>query len=84
MQKFTLQELSKHVGQRMEGDPRPSSDKMLIAIDGYVYDITKFASLHPGGLAVLRMVAGKYIFNRIFAAAVVVVSDDDAAAHNDG
>jgi alkylation response protein AidB-like acyl-CoA dehydrogenase len=28
-------------------------------IDDYVYDVTKFANLHPGGLAVFRMVAGE-------------------------
>ena len=30
----------------------------LIAIDDYVYDITKFGMFHPGGLAVLKMHAG--------------------------
>ena len=30
----------------------------LIAIDDYVYDLTKFGMFHPGGLAVLKMHAG--------------------------
>jgi len=55
---FSKAELATHVGQRFAEDERPSSDKMLVAIDGYVYDVTRFSNLHPGGLAVFKMVAG--------------------------
>eukprot|EP00511_Aplanochytrium_stocchinoi_P000914 CAMPEP_0204836446 /NCGR_PEP_ID=MMETSP1346-20131115/25146_1 /ASSEMBLY_ACC=CAM_ASM_000771 /TAXON_ID=215587 /ORGANISM="Aplanochytrium stocchinoi, Strain GSBS06" /LENGTH=541 /DNA_ID=CAMNT_0051971157 /DNA_START=52 /DNA_END=1677 /DNA_ORIENTATION=+ len=58
METFSRAELAKNVGTRFAEDGRPSSDRMLIAIDEYVYDVTKFANLHPGGLAVFRMVAG--------------------------
>eukprot|EP00732_Lithocolla_globosa_P003821 Lithocolla_globosa_v1_NODE_3226_length_1727_cov_8.259569.p1 type:complete len:549 gc:universal NODE_3226_length_1727_cov_8.259569:1676-30(-) len=58
MKTFTRTELAKNVGQRFAEDERPSSDKMLIAVDNFVYDITRFESLHPGGAAVLKMVAG--------------------------
>ena len=59
MKTFTRAELAQNVGSRFAEDNRPSSDTMLIAIDNYVYDVTKFAALHPGGKAVLRMVAGE-------------------------
>lgn len=56
---FTTAELAKNVGDRMAEDDRPSSEKMMIAIDDYVYDVTNFAKLHPGGVAVLKQVAGQ-------------------------
>jgi len=58
MKTFTTEELSRYVGERFAEDDRPSSDKMYIAIDEYVYDITEFSDMHPGGLAVLKMHAG--------------------------
>uniref|UniRef100_A0A7S1PXV8 Cytochrome b5 heme-binding domain-containing protein n=1 Tax=Alexandrium catenella TaxID=2925 RepID=A0A7S1PXV8_ALECA len=64
---FTHAELAQHVGQRFAEDDRPSSDQMLIAIGEYVYDCTKFASLHPGGKAVLRMVAGEDATEQFYA-----------------
>jgi len=67
MKTYTKEELAMHVGSRFAEDDRPSSDKMLIAIDGYVYDITKFAAMHPGGLAVLRMVAGEDATKQFYA-----------------
>jgi len=67
MKTFTLAELSQNVGKRFAEDDRPSSDKMLIAIDKYVYDLTKFAALHPGGSAVLRMVAGEDATKQFYA-----------------
>ena len=56
---FTLDEVARNVGEREAEDDRPSSDKMFLAIDDYVYDVTKFSDMHPGGAAVLRQVAGK-------------------------
>jgi len=58
MRGITRAELAKNVGQRFAEDDRVSSAKMYLAIDGYVYDVTKFQNLHPGGKAVLRMEAG--------------------------
>eukprot|EP00656_Telonema_subtile_P006090 TRINITY_DN12797_c0_g1_i2.p1 TRINITY_DN12797_c0_g1~~TRINITY_DN12797_c0_g1_i2.p1 ORF type:complete len:546 (+),score=132.18 TRINITY_DN12797_c0_g1_i2:186-1823(+) len=66
-QSFTRKELSKHVGQRFAEDDQPSTDKALIAIDGYVYDITKFTNMHPGGAAVLKMVAGQDATDQFYA-----------------
>jgi len=67
MKTFTHAELSKNVGERFAEDDRPSSDKMMIAIDDYVYDVTRFANLHPGGLAVMRMVAGEDATEQFYA-----------------
>jgi predicted heme/steroid binding protein len=64
---FTRAELAKNVGTRLAEDDRPSSEQMLIAIDNYVYDLTKFESLHPGGKAVLRMVAGEDTTEQFYA-----------------
>eukprot|EP01060_Flectonema_neradi_P011121 TRINITY_DN18182_c0_g1_i1.p1 TRINITY_DN18182_c0_g1~~TRINITY_DN18182_c0_g1_i1.p1 ORF type:complete len:508 (+),score=70.63 TRINITY_DN18182_c0_g1_i1:45-1568(+) len=46
---ITLSELSQH---KQEGD-------MWIAVDGLVYDISKFARMHPGGERVLKGYAGR-------------------------
>ena len=67
LQTFTVGELSKNVGERFAEDERPSSDKMLIAIDDYVYDVTKFAVGHPGGAAVLKMIAGQDATEQFYA-----------------
>lgn len=75
MKTFTTQELATHVGSRFAEDDRASSDKMLIAIDGYVYDITSFAEVHPGGLAVLRMVAGQDATKQFYALHTKAVLD---------
>jgi alkylation response protein AidB-like acyl-CoA dehydrogenase len=40
---------------------------MYLAIDDYVYDVTRFADLHPGGAAVLRMVAGTECTEQFYA-----------------
>ncbi|CAD7939425.1 unnamed protein product [Amoebophrya sp. A25] len=45
---FTLQEVSAH----------NRADDLWIAVNGFVYDLTKFVKLHPGGKAVLTAVAG--------------------------
>lgn len=67
LKSFTRAELALHVGSRLAEDDRPSSEKMLIAVGEYVYDITKFANLHPGGKAVLRMVAGEDATEQFYA-----------------
>merc|ERR1712166_1347203 len=67
LQTFTVGELAKNVGERFAEDERPSSDKMLIAIDDYVYDVTKFAVGHPGGAAVLKMIAGQDATEQFYA-----------------
>ncbi|CAE8676370.1 unnamed protein product, partial [Polarella glacialis] len=46
---LTLEEVGKHV----------SVGDMWCAIDGLVYDLSRFADLHPGGLAPLRDFAGQ-------------------------
>lgn len=38
-----------------------------IAIDGKVYDVSKFAKVHPGGAGILRLYAGKDATNEFFA-----------------
>eukprot|EP00658_Telonema_sp_P-2_P084482 TRINITY_DN9386_c0_g1_i1.p1 TRINITY_DN9386_c0_g1~~TRINITY_DN9386_c0_g1_i1.p1 ORF type:complete len:533 (+),score=150.64 TRINITY_DN9386_c0_g1_i1:149-1600(+) len=58
MPSFSMADLAKNVGERFAEDTRASSDKLYIAVDNYVYDLTKFQNLHPGGRAVIRMVAG--------------------------
>lgn len=67
MRTFTRDELAKNVGTRFAEDDRASSDKMLMAIGGYVYDVTKFEKLHPGGRAVLRMLAGEDATEQFYA-----------------
>lgn len=47
--KFTKEEVGRH----------STKDSCWIIIKGKVYDVTKFASLHPGGRRVLSIVAGK-------------------------
>ncbi len=37
-----------------------------IAVDGVVYDVTKFASMHPGGAAVLLQFGGKECTNEFY------------------
>merc|ERR1719422_3032774 len=64
---FSRAELAQNVGTRFAEDDRPSSANLYIAIDEYVYDCTKFASLHPGGKAVLRMVAGEDATEQFYA-----------------
>jgi len=63
---FTREELAQNVGSRFAEDERPSSDHMYIAIDDYVYDVTQFADMHPGGMAVLRMVAGEECTDKFY------------------
>jgi len=49
MSKFTVEDVKKH----------NSADDNWLIIDGNVYDVTKFAKLHPGGGAILQKYAGK-------------------------
>lgn len=67
MRVFTSEELANNVGTRFAEDDRPSSEKMFIAIDKYVYDVTKFEALHPGGKAVMRMYAGQDATGQFYA-----------------
>jgi len=55
-QSFTLEEVAKHSS---EGDS-------WIVIDGKVYDVSKFAKVHPGGAGILRLYAGKDATNEFF------------------
>jgi cytochrome b5 len=48
-QKYTFDEVSKH----------DQSDDCWIIIDDYIYDVTEFAEIHPGGKNMILMVAGK-------------------------
>jgi hypothetical protein len=64
---FTRAELATHVGIGLAEDERPASEQMLIAIDDFVYDMTKFESVHPGGKAVLRMVGGQDATEQFYA-----------------
>lgn len=41
-------------------------ESLWIAINGSVYDVTKFAKVHPGGPAVLNMVAGQDCTSQFF------------------
>ena len=47
--KYTLEQLSTHNTEKSS----------LVTIRGVVYDITQFASMHPGGEEVIRMFSGK-------------------------
>jgi len=49
LQVYSQEEIRKHA----------SADDLWITIDGSVYDLTKFADLHPGGAFPLLEVAGK-------------------------
>ena len=42
-----------------EVDTHNTRNDMWIMIDGGVYDVTEFAEDHPGGVGMLKMVAGK-------------------------
>lgn len=48
MNRYSLEEVAKH----------NTEESMWIVINNTVYDVTKFAKLHPGGRVVLREVAG--------------------------
>ena len=49
MSEFTREQVAEH-----------STEKSFwIIIDGVVYDLTKFAAMHPGGEGVLKPYAGK-------------------------
>jgi cytochrome b involved in lipid metabolism len=48
-QKYTFEEVSKH----------DQKDDCWIIIDDYVYDVTEFVEIHPGGKNMILMVAGK-------------------------
>jgi alkylation response protein AidB-like acyl-CoA dehydrogenase/predicted heme/steroid binding protein len=54
---ITMEELAKHA---VEGDN-------WLAIDGKVYDVSKFARVHPGGAGILRLYAGKECTKEFFA-----------------
>ena len=49
MKLFTREEVAKH----------SSSESAWIIIDSVVYDITKFAAMHPGGEMIILEAAGK-------------------------
>ncbi|KAK3272286.1 hypothetical protein CYMTET_19413 [Cymbomonas tetramitiformis] len=67
MREISQDELAANCGTRFASDERPSSEKLWVAIDGYVYDLTKFEKLHPGGKAVLRMVGGQECTKEFYA-----------------
>lgn len=45
---FTLADLAKH----------NTPDDAYICVNGIIYDVTRFAKLHPGGVSALLRVAG--------------------------
>ncbi|KAJ3015378.1 hypothetical protein HKX48_004646 [Thoreauomyces humboldtii] len=49
MKEFTKEDVAKH----------NTEDSLWVIIDGVVYDLTRFADFHPGGLSVLLDVAGQ-------------------------
>ncbi|KAI8819314.1 acyl-CoA dehydrogenase/oxidase [Fimicolochytrium jonesii] len=49
LKEFSVQDVASH----------NTEESLWIIIDGVVYDLTRFADLHPGGLTVLLDVAGK-------------------------
>lgn len=53
----TMEEVGQHTS---EGDS-------WLAIDGKVYDVSKFARVHPGGAGILRLYAGKDCTKEFFA-----------------
>jgi alkylation response protein AidB-like acyl-CoA dehydrogenase/predicted heme/steroid binding protein len=57
MTEFTMDEVAKHTS---DGDT-------WIAIDGKVYDVSKFAKVHPGGPGILRLYGGKDCTKEFFA-----------------
>jgi len=48
-EEFTMEQVAEHI---KEGD-------YWLAIDGKVYDVSRFAKVHPGGAGILRQFAGK-------------------------
>jgi alkylation response protein AidB-like acyl-CoA dehydrogenase/predicted heme/steroid binding protein len=57
MSEFTMEEVAKHA---TDGDT-------WIAVDGKVYDVSKFMKVHPGGPGILRLYGGKDCTNEFFA-----------------
>jgi len=56
-QQFSLDEVAKH----------NTPDDLWIVVDGFVYDVSKFKKLHPGGAGVLKEVAGADATQQFFA-----------------
>merc|ERR1719253_760494 len=56
MSEFTLEEVAKH------GTPTDC----WLAIDGHVYDVTKFLKMHPGGAGILKQFAGQEVSEKFF------------------
>ena len=49
MPEYTIEEIEKHT----------STESLWVHYEGYVYDITKYISQHPGGASVLMDIGGK-------------------------
>jgi len=68
-------------GASGEGD-KPKQSQLLIVVDGFVHDVTKFLPSHPGGAAYLNAYNGRDATSVFFGRTEPVVYKHSHAAHN--